>query len=277
MGISSSKSTTKPIYNKEIEGTASTLTGAYNAAAPGIAETSRQITGLLPSMIDRFSQGDPALNAARGYITSTLDGDPAQNPHLDDIIGRMGRDTSNSLHATMGTRGLTGGTAMQDILSRNLSQQAGDMRYNDWNAGQQRRAQAAGMAPGVAGAQSDLIAPILAASDAGMMPIRAASGYAGGMGGLLGQYTQTKTSNPWGPAVGQMLSSAAVGFSDVRLKEGIRLIGETHGGVPLYSFRYKGDTEVKIGPMAHEVAEVQPAALGPDIGGFATVRYGDLR
>jgi hypothetical protein len=210
MGFSSSKSTTKPIYGSQIEGAANTLNGAYNANAPRIQGYSEQIGSMIPNLLDRANNGDAATNAASSYITSTLSGDPSQNPYLDQMIDQTNTSVGNKTRAMLGTRGLAGGTAIADILSRNLANNEGGMRYNDWNNAQQRRAQAAGMAPGVSGARSQSISDLLGtAQTAGMMPIQAATANAAGIGGLLGQYTQTKQSNPWGPAFGQFLSSLA--------------------------------------------------------------------
>jgi hypothetical protein len=214
MGLSSSKQTTtsKSAYEPQVLGAYGTLTNAFNQNQPKVQQYADQIGGLIPSMVDKYQAGNPAVTAAQGYITDTLGRDPGQNPHLDEMIARMGGDTANTLQAQMGTRGLTGGTAMQDILSRNLSRQAGDMRYNDWNAGQQRRAQAAGMAPGVAAADTIQIAPLLSAAQvAGGMPMDAASQYAGGVGGLLGQYQNQTTKKS--PSLGGIFGSLLGGFA----------------------------------------------------------------
>lgn len=214
MGLSGSKqtTTTKSAYEPQVMGAFNTLSGTYGQQAPKIAGYADQIGGLIPNMLEKYQGGNPAVNAAQNYITTTLGQNPGQNPFLDQMIDRTGQDTANSIRATMGTRGLTGGTAMQDILSRNLSRQAGDMRYNDWNAGQQRQAQAAGMAPGVAAADTIQIAPLLAAAQqAGSMPMDAASQYAQGVGGLLGQYgTNTTKKNP---SIGGILGSLLGGFA----------------------------------------------------------------
>lgn len=200
MGISSSTSKVKPIYESQITGAAGTLTGAYNKAAPQIQGITDQITGMLPSLMDRAKNGDPSLNAAQGYITSTL-GNKGGNPYLDQMIAQAGNDTAQTLQANAGTRGLTGGTAIQQIMARELSRNALNTRYADYDQQQQRMAQAAGMAPGVSAAQTGLYAPVFDAASAVTMPLQAASNYASGIGGLLGQYTNTKTKSPWGGAL----------------------------------------------------------------------------
>lgn len=65
-------------------------------------------------------------------------------------------------------------------------------------------------------------------------------------------------------------------FSDERLKENIKPVGETDGGTPLYSWNYKGDPETRIGPIAQEVAQTQPDAVGVHKTGLLGVDYGKL-
>ncbi len=71
-------------------------------------------------------------------------------------------------------------------------------------------------------------------------------------------------------------SAGIAAFSDRRLKTDITRIGQTDDGIPLYSFRYKGETTFRIGPMADEVRKRQPDAVftGPD--GYDRVFYGKL-
>lgn len=76
--------------------------------------------------------------------------------------------------------------------------------------------------------------------------------------------------------------SAGVGIqvlyaiSDRRLKTDIATVGTTVLGLPLYRFRYRGESDVYLGVMAQDVLEVMPDAVvvGPD--GFYRVDYGRL-
>jgi hypothetical protein len=67
-----------------------------------------------------------------------------------------------------------------------------------------------------------------------------------------------------------------LGISDRRMKEGIRRIGKTDDGMPIYKFKYKGDDreQTHIGFMADEVERKHPDAVmtGPD--GMKRVDYG---
>jgi hypothetical protein len=80
-----------------------------------------------------------------------------------------------------------------------------------------------------------------------------------GTGALSGSTTTTTQPVPF--------------FSDPRLKENMREIGQTHDGMPLYAFNYKGRPgETQIGLNADEVEQVKPEAVGL-AGGYKTVDY----
>lgn len=64
--------------------------------------------------------------------------------------------------------------------------------------------------------------------------------------------------------------------SDRRIKEGIIKIGETHQGLPLYSFRYIGNEKRHIGVMAQDVLKVYPEAVVVGENGYYMVDYGKL-
>ena len=86
-------------------------------------------------------------------------------------------------------------------------------------------------------------------------------------GGLLGDLL----------SVGSSIGSAAIMASDRRLKRDIEPIGHLPSGLGVYSYRYVWDAVKHIGVMADEVARLVPEALGPIVGGYATVDYGKVR
>jgi hypothetical protein len=249
MGFSSSKSKIKPVYGTQVTGAYDTLNSVYKDQAPKIDQVSSAITDLVPSLADRYKTGDPTLNAAQGYVSETLagknlysytpdsyfqsviNGTDGSNTSLNDMIAQTNNSVANSVNAKLGTRGLTGGTVQSNVLARALADNETGLRYNDYTTQQARRDQAAlteaqrrdqaaqialqqqqgaaGMAPGLAAAYSDLLNPLLNASNAVNMPLSAASGYASGVGGLLGQYTNTKGTTPWGSQLLGAASNAA--------------------------------------------------------------------
>ena len=214
MGISSSTSKTEPWDKAQapILAANSAVAGAYNTNAPKIQGYADQIGGLIPNMLAKHQAGDAGVNASRDWITRTLQGD-GSNPSLQGMIDQSGQDMGRAINANMGTRGLTGGSVQQHILGKELSNNALNLRYQDWIGGQQRQAQAAGMAPGVAAADYLGINPLLSAAGAASgMPMDAAAQYAASTGGLLGQYTTTKTSQPWG---GVLLGGVSSGLNTI--------------------------------------------------------------
>ena len=285
MGISSSKSTTKttPIYGKEMTGAASDITGALHAAQPGINAGMGAEMGLLPGLAQQAQNGDPTVNQARGYVGDVLGGKYLNsNPYFEDTVQRASGDIANQTSSQLGVHGNYGNSsALADIVSRNVGANENTMRSGNYQHGLGMMGQAAAMTPGLAGASQiplQSISQIINDQQAG---VRAATGAGAGVGGLLGQYTNgvTKTTPNFGQMYLQAAASAAQAFAacDERLKTDIRRVGATDAGLPIYSFRYHGENEPRMGPMAHEVAEMQPENLGPTIGGYMTVKLGSVR
>ena len=212
----------------------------------------------------------------------TLGDNGEGNPFLDRMVADTSDSLSRRIRTQLGTRGGIGGSVERDIVSGNLADSELAMRYQDFDRRRQLQSQAAGMAPGVSAAG---YLPLQMGAELGaqgaMLPLQAGALNAASIGGLLGQYQDTKSRTVQsGGLLGQILASAtqaAVMACDVRLKENIERIGMTPGGVPLYRFDYRGGDKGVIGPMAHEVAILQPDALGPTIEGYMTVLPGKLQ
>jgi muramidase (phage lysozyme) len=109
--------------------------------------------------------------------------------------------------------------------------------------------------------------------------------------GLTALYNQFQQQQAYPFQVAQFLANIAEGtgalsgstttqtspqsfFSDVRLKEDIKRVGTAHNGLPIYTFKYKGDDteQTHIGYMAQDVEKVHPEAVG-ESHGFKTVDY----
>jgi ABC-type enterochelin transport system substrate-binding protein len=61
-------------------------------------------------------------------------------------------------------------------------------------------------------------------------------------------------------------------FSDRRLKTDIEKVGKTNAGLPIYTYKYKGDKTTQMGVMAQDVEKKTPNAV-QEIGGFKAVNY----
>lgn len=68
------------------------------------------------------------------------------------------------------------------------------------------------------------------------------------------------------------LGGAAIMSSDIRLKENIRRIGTTPGGIPFYSYNYIWDQKPQAGVMAQEVEHI-PGAVIEHESGYKLVDY----
>jgi len=285
MGLSGSKSTSKttPIYGKEVTGAASDISNTLHTQLPKITGVTDQLSGLVPGLLDDFKNGDPSVDAARGFNSDVLGGKYLNaNPYLDQVIEATGNDVRNQTAGALGVHGNYGdSSALADIVSRNVANAAGNLRYQNYNNGLMLMGQQAGLSPTLAASKYLPIDQMTNIAQAQQIPVQAATGAGAGIGGLLGQYTNTKTKSS--PGIGQMLMNAAAAAAqayaacDARLKENIRAVGLTHGGLPLYSFNYIGDPEPRIGPLAQEVAEMQPENLGPEIDGYMTVKLAEVR
>lgn len=74
-------------------------------------------------------------------------------------------------------------------------------------------------------------------------------------------------------AVGKVAGAAVpLMFSDRRLKTDIAKVGETNKGLPIYTYKYKGDDTTQMGVMAQDVERKTPKAV-KEVGGFKAVDY----
>lgn len=72
--------------------------------------------------------------------------------------------------------------------------------------------------------------------------------------------------------IGTVASIGKMLFSDRRLKTDIKKVGKTDGGLPVYTYRYKGDGKTHMGVMAQEVKKKTPEAVG-NFNGLLAVDY----
>ena len=272
------KQSNRPIYSSQVLGAANSQQAAYDRQAPAISQFSDNAMNASQGLFDQYQQGDPTIQAAQGYVRDQLAMQPGDNPYLNDIISQTGDNTRRQLQTQLGTRGGIGGSSELDIVGRALAQNESGLRYQDYNNLANRQMQAAGMAPGLLqGSYAPLQAALQSGSQGAMLPLQAALANSAGVGGLLGQYQDVEgEQRQSGGLLGQILSSAVQGgtmalMCDIRLKENITRVGETPAGLPLYVFDYIGGEKGVLGPMAHEVAAMQPEALGPVLHGFMGV------
>lgn len=208
MGKKKSTTTNKPIYSGQIEGAANTVTGAYNQAAPGLQAGANQFGSIRDSILARYNAADNPLNAARSHYSNVLSGRYlGGNPELDAVVGRVGDDIRNQVGASIGTRGLTGGSSHSGIVGREVGRAASDLRYEDWANQLARMDNAAASVGSLGQAESAMLDPAIRAYQAQTAPLLAAQDYGNTIGGLLGQYQTVKQKQSGG--LGGMLAGVA--------------------------------------------------------------------
>jgi hypothetical protein len=284
MGLSSSSVKNEPWKGSQpyLTSGGTAVQDAYNTNAGGIQNATNQVTSLLPGVIQKYQDGNPGINAAQGYNTDVLSGKYLDqgNPYLQQIIDKSNNDVRNQTQGALGVKGLTGGSDYANIISRNLAQNDTNLRYQDYTNERNAMSTASGQTPALAAADTLQINPMLSLLQAYQQPLNAAESYAGSLGSLFGAY-QNKTSTPSiADSIGkgiQAVGSVASIFSDERLKEDIEPVGKTKGGLPIYTYKYKGDETPRMGVMAQDVKKKQPGALGPLVGRYMTVDYGKVR
>lgn len=205
MGKSKTKSTNKPVFEKEITGAANTVTGAYNQAQPGLNAGADQFAAIRQGILDRYASPDNPLNAARGHYSDVLSGRYLDgNPQLDALVAQTNNDVGNAVTASLGTRGLTGGSAHSGIVSRELAKNETGLRYQDWANQLARMDNAASSVGSLGQAESAMLSPAIQAYQAQLAPLMAAQDYGSTIGGLLGNYQNTTTTQKQG--LGGMLA-----------------------------------------------------------------------
>ena len=219
MGLSggSKKQTSTPVYAPQLTGAASNISATNAAQQPKITSITDQLGGLVPSLVSTMQNGDPNVNAAKAYNSDVLSGKYlTSNPYLQSVIDASNADVRNGTEASLGTRGLVGGSSMADIVSRNLANNEDQLRYTDYNNQVGRMDTAASQAPALAAAGYLPLGAAESIAQAQALPVQTATGAGAGIGGLLGQYTNIKqtTTPSLMDSIGQALNigSTVAGF-----------------------------------------------------------------
>ena len=281
-----SKSTTGPskFAQPYIKKGADVLGNEFDSSIGNIRQLSGDISGGLYDFASgRLAEGDPGVNAARDYGVDVLAGNylTQNNPYFQDMLGNALNESTNATQAALGLRGLTGGSDYAGIIADRNAKTATGLAYNDYGRERAAMDAAAGRAGQIASADYLPVQGLMASLAASQAPLNAASQYAGGIGGLLGNaQTTTSQRSPW-----EMLASAAgnaasaFAASERRVKRDIVQIGTLPDGLGVYNFRYlwDGDDEsLRTGVMVDEVEKLRPWALGPVVDGIQTVDYSRL-
>ena len=214
---SKSKTSTKPVYSAQVEGAASNISNAYNAAQPGITSTANSLASAVPGLMEQYNTGNLGVQSAMQYNQDVTSGKylDAGNPYLQAQINQTNDGVRNGLAASLGTRGLTGGSAFGDIITSNLAKNENNLRYTDYTNERNRMDSAASAAGGISSAQYQPLSVIQSILQSQQAPVQAAAGAGSSIGGLLGQYTNgTQTQSMGiGSLLGQLGGGALSGWA----------------------------------------------------------------
>ncbi|MDE2428180.1 MAG: tail fiber domain-containing protein [Burkholderiales bacterium] len=264
----------------------------FNANQPQLNQITQGVTSLLPGISQRYTQGTPTLNAAKGLTAQTLGGSfLGGNPYLQNIINQTNRGVTDTVNSQFSLGGRYGSGAHTGVLAKQLADAEAGLRYQDYGTERGYQNQAIGQAGALEGVDNASLAALLQAAGVGAeLPYTGINALSGGLGSLFSGGTQTQKSG--GGFLNSLLGAAgtvgaaAIKPSDPSLKSNIEHIYNLEDGLGVYSYDYIAapNDEIaqympegrQIGVMADEVANLRPWALGPEIGGYMTVNYGAL-
>jgi hypothetical protein len=69
------------------------------------------------------------------------------------------------------------------------------------------------------------------------------------------------------------IGAKAIAYSDRRLKEDVRKVGETEDDIGIYTYRYKSGGPLRLGLIAQDVEKKRPEAVSRDTRGYRRVDY----
>lgn len=203
--------------------------------------------------------------------------------------------------------GMLDSTFAADAAGRAAAGALAPIEYGAWENAQNRRLSALGMAPqlaanqyldaqmlGMAGQQQDAYTQNLLnaamqsygdAANRGYDELQRAAGLGMGFGGLGSTSTAQAKEGQSGSTMGTIggimqtvlpiVAMFAMG-SDKRLKKDITRVGKTDDGLPLYLYRYKGESDLapgRLGLMAQDVEKKKPEAVFEMPDGHKGVNY----
>lgn len=276
MGLSSSKSKTtnapwapaQPYILKNLQ----QQDAVFNASQPDLMSAAADQR----ATYGRVAPGAEAgITSAQNLVNSNLSGANLNgNPYLDAILARTNADVTNNVGDQFGTAGRFGSGMYTKVLADSLAAADNQARFNNYNTERGYQQDAIGQAGGLMQGSQSLL------NNAAELPwigVQAANGAVRQASNGYGTQTTTQGSN-----IGQMLMQAAAAAaqsaamaSDRRLKRNIKLLSRAKDGLGFYRWTYRSGGNAE-GVMADEVARLRPWALGPTVGGYATVNMGAL-
>lgn len=184
----------------------------YSANKPSQQALTDTVQGLVPGLVERFNQGDPNVNAARGYNSDVLSGKYLNsNPYLQNILDQTTQDTLGAVGGAFGSRGSFGGTKYAEAASRGLGSALGNIRYNDYNTQMGRMDQAASQAPAYNASDNSNLSAVLQTAGLGAeLPYTGLNAYTGALAQMFNGGQQKQGA---GSTLGGLLGAGLAGWA----------------------------------------------------------------
>ncbi len=261
----------------------SNVSGNINSALPGInsgmfsplGQTADETQGL-NQIRQGFAPTQDSLNQDIGMFMNPYQQyvmDPVQRQAQSDFsILKQGQNQAGQLGSNRGLLGANDIEQTRLSTMGNLNKQGYDSALQNvlTQLIPQRQSDAAGLL-GIGQFQRNLDTQN---KQAPLQALQAQTGLLGGIptdfGNAGAPASTVKTGGGLGGAISGISSIASL-FSDRRLKENIIPMGEEKG-IPVYEFNYIGQPERYIGPMAQDVEEIMPEAVGIE-NGYLTLNH----
>ena len=229
---------------------------------------------------------EAGIYGAQGLVNDTIGGKYLNaNPYIDKMMATTNANIADTVNGQFTAGGRYGSGMHAGVLAKQIGEANNALQYQNYADERGRQQAAVGQASGLMGGAQSLLNN---AADLPWIGVSALNGNVRQASNGYGTTTQT-TSDPMGTitglaGAGLSAAGAAGGFgnlfkSDARVKDIHGKAGTTPDGLPLYDFTYKDDPTgtPQVGPVAQEVAQVRPDAIGPTQGdGTMTVDYGKL-
>lgn len=144
------------------------VNSVYNAAKPGLESLTSTVQGIIPSIVDKYQQGNPVLNSANAYAGNVLGGQYLNgNPYLEGMIDKTNNDIASRMGGAFGSRGTFGSTAHLGAMARAQAEAENALRYNNYNQERGYQQQVMQSAPQMAAADYLGITPLLSTAQLG--------------------------------------------------------------------------------------------------------------
>ena len=244
-------------------------------------------TSLSPEMQEIYS----GLNRQAGNVVGNLSSEPirdfseyrdeAQNALMSRMEPQFARDRE-SMETRLANQGIGMGARAYGAAQDDFGRSVNDARLGAILAGGDEQARLMQMD---AAARAQPINEITALLSGGQVAtpqfqINRPSGIpTTDVGGLINQNFAQRQGNyqqanaNWQSGMGGLFGMGAALLSDERAKTDVRKVGETDGGLPIYTYRYKGGDTRHMGVMAQDVQKQNPDAVKQRNDGLLAVDY----